>query len=387
MSHRLIYAVNFLMAASIGLVFVFLADLQELHGLATWELGVVAAMGFLGSLVAKLALAPLADRGHIGTLAVLGVVGAVAGTLGFIVASETWTLAATRGLVGVGHGVYGVAGRKAIIGTDTAGAPARLGTLLSTGVAGFLAGPPIGAVLGRVSFATPFWVIAVAIGVAGLAAVRVIGRAPVAVAPVDYRDMGTLLRHPRIQAAVMAQIALFGFIGVFDATVDRYFTDLGATTDATAVALLVIGFPLLVLPARAGSISQRHGGARVLFPTFAAILPAIVLFGLAGSVAWASIAGVVETTGESFAFLAVEVIALEVTGAERAAVGNALLEAAGLTSSAVAAAFGPLVYGFWGAETLFTGFAVVSGLLAVGAWQRLRVAARRDAVAALGLRG
>ncbi len=374
MSHRLIYAVNFLMAASIGLVFVFLADLQELHGLETWELGIVAAMGFLAALVAKLVLAPLADRGHIATLAAVGVAAAVAGTLGFIVASATWTLALTRGLVGVGLGVYGVAGRKAIIGTDTDGAGAKLGTLLSTGVAGFLVGPPIGAVLGRISFSAPFWVVGLAILIAGTGAVRVIAGTEVAVAPVDYRDMRILLRNPRVQAAVLAQVALFGFIGVFDATVDRYFTDLGATNDATAIALLVIGFPLLILPARAGSISQRHGGARVLLPAFIAILPAITLFGLAGSVVVASAVGVVETTGESFAFLAVEVILLEVTGAARAAVGNALLEAAGLLSATVAAALGPWVYGVGGSEVLFGGFAVVSALLAAGAWLRLRVA-------------
>jgi hypothetical protein len=215
--------------------------------------------------------------------------------------------------------------------------------------------------------------------------VRVIARTDVAIAPVDYRDMRELLRHPRVQAAVLAQVALFGFIGVFDATVDRYLTDLGATNDATAVALLVIGFPLLFLPARAGSISQRHGGARVLIPAFAAILPAIALFGVLGSVFLVSAAGVVETTGESFAFLAVEVILLEVTGAERAAVGNALLEAAGLTSATVTAAVGPWVYGAAGSETLFVGFAGISALLLVGAWIRLRAGRAIESAMATGV--
>lgn len=379
MSKHLIYAVNFLMAASIGLVFVFLADLQDRYGLETWELGVVASMGFLAALVAQLLLAPLADRGHIGSLSMIALISSVIGTLGFVFASQTSTLALTRGLVGVGLGLYGVAARKAIIGTDTEGAGAKLGTLLSTGVAGFLVGPPIGAILGRVSFETPFWAIGVTLAVAGLPAVRAIARTEVATAPVDYSDLRALMRRPRVQAAVLSQVALFGFIGVFDSTVDRYLTDLGATTDATAIALLVIGFPLLVLPTPAGSLAQRVGGRRVLLPAFLAIIPAIALFGVLDSVVLVSAAGLVETIGESFAFLAIEMILLEVTGAARAAVGHALLEAAGLLGATVTAALGPFVYGLGGSEWLFVGFAFVSALLMASAWARLRVGVAQEA--------
>ncbi len=379
MSTRLIYAVNFVMATSIGLVFVFLADLQERHGLETWELGVVAAMGFLAALVAQLLLAPIADRGHIGVLAAIAVGAGVVGTLGFIFATQTWTLALTRGCVGVGLGLYGVAGRKAIIGLDTEGAGAKLGTLLSTGVAGFITGPPIGALLGRVSFETPFWVVAAVLAILGIPAIIAISKADVATAPVDYSDLADLIRRPRVQAAVLSQIALFGFIGVFDATVDRYFTDLGASTDATAGALLIIGLPLLILPTRAGALAERVGGARVLLPSFLVIVPAIALFGTLGSVVLVTAAGVVETIGESFAFLAIEVILLEVTGAARAAVGRALLEAAGLVGATLTAGLGPFVYGWGGPEALFIGFAVFSALLMASAWMRLRTAYVREA--------
>ncbi|NNF64804.1 MAG: hypothetical protein HKN07_11195, partial [Acidimicrobiia bacterium] len=111
MSRRLIYAVNFLMAMSLGVVFVFLADLQDRNGLETWELGIVAAAGFLAALIAQVILSPLADRGHIGILSAIALAASVVGTLGFVVANQTWTLAATRGLAGVGLGLYGVAGR------------------------------------------------------------------------------------------------------------------------------------------------------------------------------------------------------------------------------------------------------------------------------------
>lgn len=380
MSRRLIYAVNFLMAMSLGVVFVFLADLQDRNGLETWELGIVAAAGFLAALIAQVILSPLADRGHIGILSAIALAASVVGTLGFVVANQTWTLAATRGLAGVGLGLYGVAGRKAIIGLDTDGAGAKLGSFLSTGVAGFLVGPPVGALLGRFSFEMPFLVVGVAIAVVGVPTLRVISRSEVATAPVDYGDIGELIRRPRVQAALLSQVALFGFIGVFDSTVDRYFTDLGASTAATATALFVIGFPLLVLPSIAGSLAERIGGVRVLFPAFAAIVPAILLFGWLESVPLLALAGVVETTGESFAFLAVAMIVFEVTGASRVAVGHALLEAAGLLSATVTAGLGPFVYGLAGPGVLFTGFAATSAALIGLAWLRLRVAPPLEAV-------
>lgn len=331
-------------------------------------------MGFLAALVAQLILAPWADRGHTGLLASVAVAAGALGTLGFVFAGGTVTLALSRGVVGIALGLYGVASRKAIIGLHTAGAGPKLGTLLSTGVAGFLAGPPLGAALSRISFETPFWVIGVAIGLLGVPAVIAIARTEIATAPVDYSDLGDLLRRPRVQAAVLSQVSLFGFIGVFDATVDRYFTDLGASNDATAVALLVIGLPLLLLPNRAGALAERIGGSRVLLPSFLAIVPAIILFGTLDSIVLVSAAGVLETAGESFAFLAIQVILLEVTGAARAAVGQALLEAAGLVSATVTAAVGPFIYGIGGSEPLFIGFAGISAILMASAWMRLRVA-------------
>lgn len=369
---RLIYVVNFLMAASIGVVFVFLADLQVRYNLETWELGLVAATGFLAALIAQLLLSPLADRGHIRILATVAVVAATAGTLGFVFATQTWTLSASRGLVGIGLGLYGVAARKALIGMDLEGAGAKVGTLLSTGVAGFLAGPPLGAVLERFSFETPFIVLGLTIAVFGIPTILVIGRTHVATAPVDYSDLTNLLRRPRVQAALLAQVALFGFIGIFDSTVDVYLTDLGATNDATAIALLVIGLPLLILPTWAGRLAERVGGSRVLIPAFFAIVPSIALFGMLATVPLLAGIGVIETTGESFAFLAVQMILLEVTGAERAAVGQALIEAAGLVSATVTALLGPIIYGAAGSKVLFVGYAAVVLLLILAAISRLR---------------
>lgn len=371
---RLVYLVNFLITASIGVVFVFLADLQERFDLATWEIGAIAAAGFVAALIAQLVLAPLADRGDIKRLAIVAVTISAVGTLGFVFATQTWTLAGSRALVGAGLGLYGVAARKAIIGMDIEGAGAKVGTFLSTSVAGFLAGPPIGAILEQISFETPFWVLGIAIAVLGIPTIGIIGRTDVATAPVDYSDLGDLLRRPRVQAAVFAQVSLFGFIGIFDASLDVYLTDLGASNAATAGALLIIGLPLLVLPRFAGSVAEKRGGARVLMPTFLAIVPAIAFFGIFDTVPLVAAVGVVETTGESFAFLAIQMLLLEVTGAQRAAVGQALLEAAGLTAAAITALAGPIVYGAFGPIALFVGYATVAGVLAIAALMRLRAA-------------
>ncbi|MCP5032283.1 MAG: hypothetical protein GY939_10795, partial [Actinomycetia bacterium] len=69
-----IYLTNFLLTSSLGVVFVFLEDVQTENSLADWEIRAIAANGFAAALVAQLLLAPLADRGRSPILAVLALI-------------------------------------------------------------------------------------------------------------------------------------------------------------------------------------------------------------------------------------------------------------------------------------------------------------------------
>lgn len=372
MSNRWLYALNFLFASAIGVVFVFLADFQDDYGLSDWQLGFVASMGFIAALVTQLLLAPFIDRGHIRPLSWLAVAAGAAGAFGFVFAESFVPLGISRGLSGVGLGLFGVVARKALIGLDVAGGGAKVGALLSTGVAGFLTGPGLGAALGAVSLKTPFIVVGVLIVLVGVPAAITASNAEIAAAPVDYSDVGWLLRKPRVQIAVLAQFMVFGFIGIFDSIVDRYLTDLGSSTTAIALALVVTGFPLLIIPTRAGALAERIGGARVVLPALLLSLPCILLFGVVpGALLFASV-GILQGTAESFASMGGQVLVLEAAGAERVAIGSAILEVVGMAVAAITSVLAPIIYGASGAGTLFSCYAAVSLAVVVAVGIRTR---------------
>ena len=367
-----IYITNFILASALGVVFVFLEDVQVLNNLADWEVGVVAGTGFGAALVAQLVLSPFADRGTVTPLAVVALISGIIGPIGFAYGNTMAVLAISRGLSGIGLGLFSLLAKKALLGMDASGGGAKLGILLSTAVAGFIVGPVIGAAFEPLGFAAPFLAVSVALVVIGLPATYTILRTEIAATPVDYSDLGRLIKRPKVQAAMVVQVIVFGFIGVFDAIIDRFLTDLGASTSQVAITILVVGAPLLVLPRIAGNLAESRGGTTIMLPALLLLIPALVGYGVSGTVLVATLFGLLQGTGESFATISAQVLVLEVTGAERAAVGSALLETAGLGSATITAALAPTVYGANGGPTLFLSAAAIGAVFAVLALARVR---------------
>ena len=367
-----IYASNFFMACALGVVFVFLEDVQIANGLADWHVGAIAGSGFAAALVAQLVLSPLADRGRVAPLAI-GAVGASAvGTIGFAYGGNVTELAISRGVAGVGFGVFGLIAKKALIGIDASGGGAKLGLLLSTAVAGFILGPVIGAALEPIGFEAPFVFVAIAVAVVGIPATIAILRAEIATSEtVDYRDLAELLRRPRVQAAMLVTVIVLGSNAVFTSTVDRFLTDLDASTTTVAIVILFIGAPLLVLPRFSGGLAERRGGSAVMLPALFLFVPVMFGYGLAGSVLAVIVFGVIHGSGESIGSIAAQVLVLEVTGPRRAAVGSALLEVSGLLAATVAATIAPSMYGDYG-QSVYLGTGVVGIVLGAWAFQRVR---------------
>ena len=367
----LIYSTQFFLTCALGVVFVFLEDVQSKFGLADWEIGLIAGTGFGASFLAQIILSPLADRGMVVPLAIIAIGAGMVGPIGFAYGSTAWVLAISRGLTGVGLGLFSLLARKALIGLDAAGGGAKLGILLSISVAGFIAGPLIGALLEPWGFEAPFILVTVMLLVTGIPATLAILRSDIASALVHYGDLRRLLIRPKVQAAMMVQVIVFGFIGVFDATIDRFLTDLGASTNMVAVVIVFVGAPLLILPRFAGNLAEAKGGSVVMLPALLILIPAMLGYAFAGGIAAAIIFGVMHGTGESFSSVSSQVLVLEVTGAERAAVGSALLDAAGLSTAAVAAFVAPLGYGAYG-QTFFLYTSIVGVVLGAVATLRVR---------------
>ena len=367
-----IYTTQFIVTASLGVVFAYLADLQDRYGLSNLELGLIAAAGFIAGLASQLLLAPLVDRGHHRLVAWVSIAAAIVGAYGFVYAEASWSLVTSRALAGVSFGLFGLVARKALIGRDLSGSGAKVGGLLSCAVAGFVSGPFVGAALSNVSFEAPFLFTGTLLLLLGPVSAVLISRSPIAAAPVDYSDLRELLLRPRVQAAICVHIGIWGLVGVFDATVDRYMTDIGLSATEFALGLLLIGIPLIGLPPHAGALAERLGGARVAVPALAFFVPSVLLYGWVGGVWTFVLIGLAEATTESYGAMGAQVLILEATGVERAATGSGLLEAIGLSMAAVTALAGPPLYGQVGPRWLFGLWAAVCLVLWAIAAMRLK---------------
>ena len=91
--------------------------------------------------------------------------------------------------------------------------------------------------------------------------------------------------------------------------------------------------------------------------------PAVVLYGWVGGL-WTFIAiGLAEAITESYSEMGAQVLILEATGVEQAAMGTGVLEAIGLMMAAITALAGPPLYGQFGSRWLFGVWGVVCLLL------------------------
>ena len=207
-----VYATQFFVTASMGVIFAYLADLQDRYDLTNLEVGTIAAVGFIAGLASQLLLSPLVDRGHHRPVVWASVLSAVAGAFGFVFADSTWSLVASRALAGASFGLFGLVARKALIGRDIRGSGSKVGGLLSFGVAGFISGPFIGAALSGISFEAPFLLTGTLMALIGPFAAILISNSPIAATAVDYSDLLNLLRRPRVQAAILVHVGIWGLV-------------------------------------------------------------------------------------------------------------------------------------------------------------------------------
>lgn len=379
--YRIAYVANFILTATAGVVFVLLSDLQDAFGLPTWGLGVIAGAGFGGSLVVQILLAPLADRGRTFSVGAVGLAAGAIGSFWFVIADSLITFAASRALVGVGIGLFIVASRKAILGLDEEGSGQRLGTLLSSNVAGFIFGPLLGAFLADYGIDAPFIVLGIAVLVVTPPALWWLRSAPVATSEVDFGQMLALTKRPGVQASVLGQAVLFSNIGIFDGTIDRYLTDLGAGNGLIAAILVAIGAPLVLLPSQTGKLVDRRGGETVMLVALMMSVPALLLYGAVPVIAVVLVAGLTQGMVEAFAFPATQVIVVRETGVAEAAIGQALLDVVGSLMAMTWATIGPALYGAAGARVLFSAAAVNAAVLGFLAHRRLIERDRRRVAA------
>ncbi|HAP75860.1 MAG TPA: hypothetical protein DCR14_07220 [Acidimicrobiaceae bacterium] len=248
--------------ASVGVansvVFSLLSNLQDEYGFSDTGLGLIAGSGFLVGLIGQILLAPLADRGHSKSLLLAGLAMAVIGSVSFAVSNSLLMLVVSRCVVGLSNSLFMPASRAIAVSIRPNEVAQRLGTLSGVELAGFVTGPVIGGFLvGPFGVRVPFLVA----GVFALAAAVMLAPRTLPQPPLDTRQRLAfdLLRLPGVRAGVLMSMALFLPVGFYDATLDRFLTDLGASDQLIGASFLAYGIPFAVLATRGGRLAGGRG--------------------------------------------------------------------------------------------------------------------------------
>ncbi|MDO8390031.1 MAG: MFS transporter [Actinomycetota bacterium] len=345
-----------LAAASVGIansvVFSLLSNLQDKYHFSDAGLGLIAGSGFAVGLVGQVLLAPYADRGHSKRLLIAGLGTAVLGSILFALAGSLLTLVLARMVVGLSNSLFMPASRAIAISISDDDIPKRLGTLSGVELAGFVTGPVVGGMLvGPFGLRTPF-LVAGAFALAGalMLAPRTLPEPPM---DEEHRLAFDLLKLPSIRAGVFMCVALFLPVGFYDATLDRYLTDLGGSDKLIGMSFLAYGIPFALLATTGGRLASQKGAMRVA--VWGTLLVAPITMGYGFIHVPLIIVGVSAIEGSLQALAVPASQALVAAGAPigRAAAAQGLAGASNLLVAAVTAYAAGGLYGAVGPEWMF----------------------------------
>ena len=363
---RWLYLAAAVTMAGVSSVFALLAELEERYGLSTKGLGFIAGSAFLAALVAQLWLSRYADRGHARLLLRAAVVTAGSGLLWFAAATELWQFIAARSLLGAGVGMLVPPARRAIVLTAGDNQGEKLGTFYGAYLAGFVFGPPIGAVLTDVAdVRLPFALFGVLVltMIVPVAQIHMPEADPQAeVSSADRKVLRRLLRSRQVLAAMLVVISFRYSIGVFEPLWAVHLDDLGASTRLIAFSLTAFALPMLIVAKPAGRLTDRLGARRM------ALIPALIGGPLMMTYGYSSLLWLIMIVAgfhgltEAVLNPATQANVAQVTSERDAASAQGLAEAAGSAASAIGAFSAPVVFDAWGAGPAW----MMAGLVMVG---------------------
>ena len=260
------------------MIFSLLSDLQDEYHFANYGLGLIAGTGFLVGFIGQIFFAPLADRGRSKALLIGGLALAVAGSLFFALASSLVTFVMARAVVGLSNSLFLPASRAIAVTIEPDRVAHRLSVLGGVELAGFVTGPVLGGILvGPFGLRVPF-LAAGAFALAGglMLLPRTLPQPPIG----PSRGLAfDLLRIRRIRAGVFLSVALFVPVGFYDAVLDRYMTDRGASNTMIGFAFLAFGVPFAIVAAFGGRLADRRGALRVGLITTGLVVPLVIGYG------------------------------------------------------------------------------------------------------------
>lgn len=349
-----------------GSVFTLLAEFREKFGFSETELGVIAGVGFFAGVIAQVGLARFADQGFVRLLIHIGMIVAIVSMLGMAVADQAWQFIAARFFLGAGTGAVGPAVRRILITRDPTNMGSNLGAMGAFDVSGFVLGPVVAAAFAEfVNLRAPFLFLAGLYVVIYVWALRLdLSAGEAAHVRIPVRN---LLKHRPMVAGILAGIAFYTTIGVFEASWAVLLDDLGASTLLIALSISLFALPMIPLAPLGGRYAQRRGPVRVMAVTIMGAVACMLVYGYVEFM-WVLIAiSAVHAMFDAYTMPAGQLAVAMSAPTEQAAAAQGLYGAVGLVVSGLAAVAAGSLYDAWGPEVLFTGSSIVMVVALAGA--------------------
>lgn len=347
---------GFAVPVSNSMIFPALSDLQDKYGFNDAGLGLIAAAGFATSFVVQLFLAPRADKGHPKRFVLAALLLAALGSALFAFGESLAMFIVARAVAGASLGASGPAIRAIAANLDKSRAAERLGRLRGIELAGFTGGPLIGALLIEpFGLRAAFLIFSV---VALVAFVFVFGRTIPALPSTGEsgRLSFELLKLREVRAAVLASMALFAPVGIYDSLWDRYITDQGGNNFQVGLTFLLYTIPFIVLGAAGGRLADRRGPARMTVIGLFLTAPLIFVYGMLRD-PWLLVGfAVVEGLIGAVSIPAAQSLMAQVAPTGRAAAAQGLAGSGDLLTATLMSLAAPAIYGASGPLATF-GFA------------------------------
>lgn len=360
----LLYLLTAVMSLGYGSVFTLLADIRDEFGFSDSDVGLIAFAGFATGFASQVFLARFADRGYAARMVRLGVAIATIGMVCMVFAVPLWQWVGARLLLGFGSGMVGPAVRRLVIARDPDNVGANLGRQTAFDVAGFVLGPLIAAVFAQLlGLRAPFVVLAALYVIA----FALVGRISfeTGVAGDGHRAIRNLIRLPAVQSALLAAIAFYLTLGMFEALWSVLLRDLGADTWLIGLTLSIFTVPMIIFAPKGGALAQAKGPIMVVSVSILVAAACTLTYGI-GPLWLLIVVSGIHAVADAYTMPANQVAVAMASPPDQIATGQGLLGATGLAVAGLSAVGGAAVYDAFGREAAFTGTAVLMVVL-VGA--------------------
>ncbi|CAM8651327.1 AraJ Arabinose efflux permease [Acidimicrobiia bacterium] len=360
----LLYLLTAVMSLGYGSVFTLLADIRDEFGFSDSDVGLIAFAGFATGFASQVFLARFADRGYAARMVRLGVAIATIGMVCMVFAGPLWQWVGARLLLGFGSGMVGPAVRRLVIARDPDNVGANLGRQTAFDVAGFVLGPLIAAVFAQLlGLRAPFVVLAALYVIA----FALVGRISfeTGVAGDGHRAIRNLIRLPAVQSALLAAIAFYLTLGMFEALWSVLLRDLGAETWLIGLTLSIFTVPMIIFAPKGGALAQTKGPIMVVSVSILVAAACTLTYGI-GPLWLLIVVSGIHAVADAYTMPANQVAVAMASPPDQIATGQGLLGATGLAVAGLSAVGGAAVYDAFGREAAFTGTAVLMVVL-VGA--------------------